>query len=114
MRISDWSSDVCSSDLSTQNVRIRGEARPLLCFMQQTTRHNYVPCLCSLLLGTSGRTKSLLASTLGRRSEGVQPVILIVDAARGQCFHAEGAVQDRKSVESGEGVSGRVDHGGRR
>src|SRR3546814_15409570 len=87
MRISDWSSDVCSSDLGARDHRIfqpAGEARPL-------PARKEIPQGGGPLPGR--RAAHPDRSARGRRAAGNA---------------------DRKSVESGKSVSVRVDLGGRR
>src|SRR3546814_14869921 len=92
MRISDWSSDVCSSDLGQRVLWRRGAAHAL-----GPDRHG--PAAGARRVGT-GKAQAAAFRLL-------PAVPLAADAAR----HA-GA--DRKSVVSGKSVSVRVDLGGRR
>src|SRR3546814_18187027 len=85
MRISDWSSDVCSSDLASNassSVEITGRARS-----HASAR------------GGKGRQLSAATITCPRR--------------QGACLQSA-LPADRKSVGSGKSVSVRVDIGGRR
>src|SRR3546814_15077400 len=88
MRISDWSSDVCSSDL--HGALLRGPAAP-----------------DAVRLSQGGRR---LPGRVGGHGAGA------VDAARSARGDADGSAQepDRKSVVEGTSVSVRVDLGGRR
>src|SRR3546814_17193264 len=92
MRISDWSSDVCSSDLAGQAADATGRAdqRP------------------GLLQGPG----HLHAARQGAPGDAAQHP----DRLPGSVFVAEPAddSRDRKSVVSGKSVSVRVDIGGRR
>src|SRR3546814_11264553 len=92
MRISDWSSDVCSSDLDLADVRGQAVARRALEIAAAGNHH-------LLLIGPPGCGKTMLASRLA----GVLPPAADEDA-----------LEDRKSVVSGKSVSVRVDLGGRR
>src|SRR3546814_15841078 len=87
MRISDWSSDVCSSDLARQPARrqAEGELRP----------------------GPAGRS---------HRPQGAQGRLALVRGQLLPALPPGGAAsgEDRKSVVSGKSVSVRVDLGGRR
>src|SRR3546814_14134686 len=89
MRISDWSSDVCSSDLITQN-----KTRPPT-FVLFGTRLDELPESYRRYL-VNGIRKEL--------GFGAVPVRLTLRSAK----------KDRKSVVSGKSVSVRVDLGGRR
>src|SRR3546814_15538592 len=85
MRISDWSSDVCSSDLRGDNA-----------FRAQCPAGKVV-----------GETR---AEQWQRVAEGGAAVIFV-----GLARHPEvGVIADRKSVVEGKSVSVRVDLGGRR
>src|SRR3546814_18042347 len=89
MRISDWSSDVCSSDLHRWRTRHERQGA------RQETRPQTRP-------GSAAR-----AQGRGRRpGAGSQP--------RRQPARAAGRREDRKSVAEGKSVSVRVDLGGRR
>src|SRR3546814_20715156 len=91
MRISDWSSDVCSSDLSNKNG-----------FARRFRRGNE---------GSVGRYHA--------RSHGAVALLLsdrraFHAIARGSASGLRGTRADRKSVVEGKSVSVRVDLGGRR
>src|SRR3546814_17671050 len=96
MRISDWSSDVCSSDLDQAVMRARHQRRdtPLAEKAQQLVQLN---------------DEELLA---GHRIE------ITIEAVNHHDRHMflvdRLAYEDRKSVVSGKSVSVRVDLGGRR
>src|SRR3546814_20051205 len=89
MRISDWSSDVCSSDLIASRT-IQHVADAILHHVFQFTGQN--PEMDRVALAASGAELVALGNGLSQRIE------------RG----------DRKSVGSGKSVSVRVDLGGRR
>src|SRR3546814_21118138 len=101
MRISDWSSDVCSSDLAAGRLRTGRPAFPL-------ALHDAVP----------GRERASRARRFGRSAGGGAgdhgPAARqeAVDAAA--AFGRRAGAEDRKSVVWGESVSVRVDLGGRR
>src|SRR3546814_14827187 len=101
MRISDWSSDVCSSDLLKCSADSR-RPRPLCCCARQRGRQ-------------AGRS-----AAQGPGQGGVQMVKTAVktrDGGKGpggKIGARRTAAQDRKSVVSGKSVSVRVDLGGRR
>src|SRR3546814_15642546 len=86
MRISDWSSDVCSSDLKLLDIGQQGDDIVLV-----TRRHGH---------GNGGRIERL----------GGGPAEILVD----RLGHPGGGRADRKSVVYGKSVSVRVDPGGRR
>src|SRR3546814_19314952 len=90
MRISDWSSDVCSSDLTTQ-------------IWFTTGRRRYV------IIDAPGHKEFLKNMVTGAAQ--ADAAILVVDAVQGL---AEQTRRDRTSVVSGTSVSVRVDLGGRR
>src|SRR3546814_15828031 len=83
MRISDWSSDVCSSDLATFEIIRMNNAELSLIFGGQPTadrplRHalDALPCLCIILLDKAadteiphGRQPGLFPHLRGGRSE---------------------------------------------
>src|SRR3546814_12858929 len=90
MRISDWSSDVCSSDLARRQLRQRdGTVKRILVFFGGSDTMNQTP-------------KAVEAIKQLKRPD------IAVDVVVG------GAYQDRKSVVEGKSVSVRVDLGGRR
>src|SRR3546814_12188160 len=94
MRISDWSSDVCSSDLDSVLERIDSGAE------RGVTR-----MLTMMLDPLVGEKISYLVPPDGSRIDMVDP---------GQLWERVTARIDRKSVVSGKSVSVRVDIGGRR
>src|SRR3546814_15863586 len=92
MRISDWSSDVCSSDLAVAGPRERD------------------------LLDVSG-DRGGVAGLVGHRdvADAGGPADRVERARAGELSQYPGlAPQDRKSVVQGKSVSVRVDLGGRR
>src|SRR3546814_16320596 len=90
MRISDWSSDVCSSDLGIFGLSYDAEVTP---FTEGDT----------LTGGTSGATGTIVRAI----DNGATGVIWLRDVTG--TFEDK----DRKSVEKGMSVSVRVDLGGR-
>src|SRR3546814_20857882 len=96
MRISDWSSDVCSSDLDQAPFRTVGPAR-----------HNIVArVVVRLFDGIAAETRLIFQHRSDRRHVDLDGEIV----AAAVSF----AAGDRKSVVSGKSVSVRVDLGGRR
>src|SRR3546814_14094846 len=105
MRISDWSSDVCSSDLRSLNVR----QKLLPLFFRLGGRH------CG---GRSNRCDSGLNGHLSRSCglgiNAKMEALEGVEDERLDVTQVEAAIAaDRKSVVSGKRVSVRVDLGGR-
>src|SRR3546814_12710832 len=105
MRISDWSSDVCSSDLAVVAERHNGAIRPGE-FAARVRNHTNVA-----MRGAG--------AGIGRRAhqrEFEQRRKLAVNALRAHHArvdrHAGGRPEDRTSVVSGKRVSVRVDRGG--
>src|SRR3546814_13443032 len=103
MRISDWSSDVCSSDLGDHRRQLLGLLRAWLGWL--------------VVLG-SGRERLAdavaggdRAAPFGDRAGDARRVARVDGDARGGRLLD---VEDRKSVVSGKGVSVRLDLGGRR
>src|SRR3546814_18176914 len=96
MRISDWSSDVCSSDLP-------GRAEVAQC----DTRH------LELAVDTAGTTGQLTAVP-DADPRTVPRHLRQGDGRQEPFFDRNRLVGDRKSVVSGKGVSVRVDLGGSR
>src|SRR3546814_20683571 len=96
MRISDWSSDVCSSDLRTGRVHqlpVTNRTRPVTSG-GSTGR---------VVAGNTARSRqTLVGNHAGQLHDGVQ------------ACNAQAASADRKSDVEGKGVSVRVDLGGRR
>src|SRR3546814_20256307 len=97
MRISDWSSDVCSSDLQRQRQQRRGQAL--------------------VALGDVFVEVARIGDVLGRVQQVVDEQLVLI-AERALHLLAHGAeidgVADRKSVVTGKSVLVRVDLGGRR
>src|SRR3546814_18129184 len=123
MRISDWSSDVCSSDLL---------ARP----SGDPARHRIGPEVRWLPEALSGRPRRQFrgrirrpppaadaegrGSNARRRHAGTALHAAAATLHRGEPGQEDGgtrqrtAIEDRKNTVWGKGVAGRVDHGGRR
>src|SRR3546814_16113973 len=95
MRISDWSSDVCSSDLKAHTTQARHRA---------ALSHTWHALSCSDATGEGSTTSSVAPSKVSssRRSSCLWQV------------QSTSRNPDRKSVVSGKSVSVRVDLGGRR
>src|SRR3546814_12026525 len=118
MRISDWSSDVCSSDLLTAGWRARfshcllfnpTDARsarynPLLEVRRGEHEVRDVQNIADILVDPEG--------ALERRNHWEKTSHSLLVGAILHILHAE--EEDRKSVVSGKSVSVRVDLGGRR
>src|SRR3546814_14187042 len=101
MRISDWSSDVCSSDLppGRPSRRLLGERIPAVAVLDLQHPQLGVDAAPALDIGVGvGLRHRLLAG--GRPPPG--PLALVL------------AGRDRQSVVEGKSVSVRVDHGGPR
>src|SRR3546814_13487242 len=103
MRISDWSSDVCSSDLSVGTGRMARDAGDFRRFMAS-------PEADGAVLATAAALRQVR-----KMGEGDGTDLLIVGlSATDYVGHSTGTEGDRKSVVSGKSVSVRVDLGGRR
>src|SRR3546814_15737798 len=110
MRISDWSSDVCSSDLAAILKRVRAEGDAALAdYTSRFDRHD---------LDVSGwavepaQCRKALESISTELRDALE-----LAAARIAAYHEKQKPKDsdsvdRKRVEKGKGVSGRVDLGG--
>src|SRR3546814_15511214 len=113
MRISDWSSDLCSSDLRWLDIRESGIDNAGLAenvghmlrnsagLLQGAARHHFNIDLA--VIGVDGWLK-----LEGKRHEGHYRGCKRAAATQQPCF------PDRKSVGQGKRVSVRVDRGGRR
>src|SRR3546814_14504001 len=135
MRISDWSSDVCSSDLAPLACRVATLAQqaPCIvpagpCFRQRDLRVDaegqpgVLPCDAVAkppVAGARGHDFQVEAGTVGQLVR-LGPGLRVADRGIGQRHGAislpAGAICPlaRKSVVSGKSVSVRVDLGGRR
>src|SRR3546814_18569804 len=101
MRISDWSSDVCSSDLALDvkltTPRELGGAGGDGSNPEQLFAAGYSACFIGALKYVAAQEKIALPAAPRNDGEvGIGPI-----------------APDRKSVVTGKGVSGRVDPGGR-
>src|SRR3546814_7996390 len=103
LRISDWSSDVCSSDLSVYIVRCPAAS------LVRTTRTG-APPHDPYHRSSGWQRRAQAGRTLGAPVDGV-PAERLHRARR--CRHRHGP-RDRKSVVEGKSVSVRVDLGGLR
>src|SRR3546814_16070775 len=113
MRISDWSSDVCSSDLNDRRIADLGRALHPVARPPQGPAWNLAHLDDLIKPGTTPPPAAVLVP-LVERGGSVQVVLTRrTDALR----HHGGKAsfpRDRKSVVSGTIVSGRVDFGARR
>src|SRR3546814_19095584 len=116
MRISDWSSDVCSSDLAGRARRSTGGDAPDQAGARSRKHHESRQdpaeltegcCDRGLAAGSDGRLQGLAASAA---NDGVTGIHRSMDAYAGSSF----AGSDRTSVEEGNSVSERVALDGRR
>src|SRR3546814_19241117 len=104
MRISDWSSDVCSSDLHIEGI---GGVAPVCCGIGQGTDYLlHVPECPGPTMVKDQRDRLRPLTRLPDEMNG-KPVNC--DAVMGELVD-----RDRKSVVEGKSVSVRVDLGGRR
>src|SRR3546814_14031083 len=101
MRISDWSSDVCSSDLDHQRKR------------QVTTNYRRSSAMARTTLFDKSRRSSVIRQPVGSRPDIAvnRSTWLFQDQPFRECATVP---LDRKSVVEGKSVSVRVDLGGRR
>src|SRR3546814_15237307 len=113
LRISDWSSDVCSSDLGGRRLVERGvllQAAGLRHRIDDAAgRHLIVPEYKSV-----DEALRLFVDQLGLTNEDVAHVHIRLGSTGGdkQSLLAGRARNDRQIVEKGKSVSLRVDHGG--
>src|SRR3546814_14774304 len=104
MRISDWSSDVCSSDLAVANESRQAKA------MSGTVR----ALVANMVTGVSkGFERKLNLVGVGFRAQVQGDALKLQLGFSHDIVHSMPA-GDRKSVVSGKSVSVRVDLGGRR
>src|SRR3546814_15379037 len=115
MRISDWSSDVCSSDLSAT------EAAAATAAGAATRAHGARGCSPSSdpsLLHAAGsdvifrKATSLEALNASSRNTAMEALGIVFTEIGAD--YVRGTMPDRKSVGAGKGVSVRVNLGGRR
>src|SRR3546814_17244140 len=102
MRISDWSSDVCSSDLAAQHGRPRREAEP---FSRPALRRPAAACRHRPRARHASQDHAVRRGHLGARPGA---------GRRGAERDPQAWLRDRKSVVEGKSVSVRLDLGGRR
>src|SRR3546814_17373798 len=98
MRISDWSSDVCSSDLSVSS-------KAFGCATAST--------IGSTVSTVASTTSTTTPVTVGTRPDGPSVLSTTASTTGGRTASTIGNT-DRKSVVEGKSVSDRVDLGGRR
>src|SRR3546814_13809529 len=109
MRISDWSSDVCSSDLLRAPAKAGAQSCP----------PNWAPAFAGARGPSSPRRHGFCAGIVVEALAGLsaEPACLDIfhQQRRGAVFGVAGrALKDRMSVVWGKSVSVRVDLGGRR
>src|SRR3546814_14536666 len=101
MRISDWSSDVCSSDLCIYAIRTH-----LCAILRHSHRHFHLHIHCR-----KGERNALAVARAKR-------IFSMSSSMKHHHKHSETVrvwpITDRKSVVEGKSVSGRVDLGGSR
>src|SRR3546814_13995458 len=113
MRISDWSSDVCSSDLAILDHEPRRERGDGVAIGLELGR-------LVLGVGLDRRAMTDVQSVAGARDHGVDDAVGVLGdlARRGGSFYGEADpiwhFADRQSVVEGKSVSVRVGLGGRR
>src|SRR3546814_12274886 len=98
MRISDWSSDVCSSDLLAQEVFLR-----LLRYSEKTAVENPLGYLLRIAGNVASEWRERARVSKPHDQEWLDDLLIEPDKE-----------PDRKSVVQGKSVSVRVDLGGRR
>src|SRR3546814_12075284 len=103
MRISDWSSDVCSSDLVLRLARTLSRQRQRQKYQHQGQRRRITAP------GELGAIFRVVGLDQRPAALGVRGILVLVGLHAGQR-----GIVDRKSVWSGTRVSVRVDPGGRR
>src|SRR3546814_14483944 len=102
MRISDWSSDVCSSDLPNPSVLSLSKHRP---FFQRQRRR-------TALRQAQGKRLDLSLAHLDRRDRAVSAIGYWLHDEFAAAFIGDGTGLDRKSVVSGKCVAVSVKFGG--
>src|SRR3546814_19641686 len=112
MRISDWSSDVCSSDLNPVRLEFLRD-RIADRFGRNTRADRPLAGLAVLDVGCGGGPLCEPMTRLGAAVTGIDAGEGNVELARAPA-EAMGSSIDRKSGVLGQGVSVRVDHGGSR
>src|SRR3546814_14830801 len=115
MRISDWSSDVCSSDLS-RCLPPSAASSPSEQAGLSVQQARATPADAFDATAAGCRLSPIAASISFAEAPGPPQGVVgeAVALAQGLQHAGEVAFQDRKSVVSGKGVSVRVDLGGRR
>src|SRR3546814_16566221 len=120
MRISDWSSDVCSSDLQSKTLQpCSGSACSSAHGGSELSAASSPACACTI--GYCGSAVSIDGWTLSASARPCACAQSTKPCGSGnsvrfqsQPFHEHGAPGDRKSVVLGKSVSVRVDLGGSR
>src|SRR3546814_19415992 len=110
MRISDWSSDVCSSDLLTSGNGWR-IALFVILFMIALLVITMIVGAVTGIFGPHGSFGYVIGSVI---NSAVSAAFGLLHTAVLAAIYRQLAVRDRKSVVSGKRVSVRVVHGGSR
>src|SRR3546814_15415917 len=118
MRISDWSSDVCSSDLELRGLVAQHEARLVargqVEFLRDRVHHHHDDHVEQIRHGFEAlefeHYKFIVADIQRRGAVD----IMAIGAARSEIAQVEGEPADRKSVVEGKRVAVSVRRGGRR
>src|SRR3546814_14346488 len=119
MRISDWSSDVCSSDLAEKD-KIAGAAKlkerldAARLELDQAQRGGDLARAGELSYGTIPQLQKQLADAEGATKGAMLREEVTDDDIAAVVSRWPGIPVDRKSVVEGKSVAGRVDLGGRR
>src|SRR3546814_12132009 len=113
MRISDWSSDVCSSDLLAAQRSVREFEGELLPSVELQGSIGYQPERTSS--SSEGSTAEVIAVVRGplyQQGAASSRVREATQVASQRRLQAREAIRDRKSYVLGQGGYNRVDHGG--
>src|SRR3546814_12945934 len=113
MRISDCSSDVCSSDLAADFNEARGQMIVPLAFGGDTGRHMAATDAVRPLTQTPERPQIALTATLGR-GDSFARLLERTGVGRREAKALATRVSDRQTVVTGQRVATRVAHWGRR
>src|SRR3546814_19978242 len=116
MRISDWSSDVCSSDLPLHVRHLVEKQRAAVCLLEGADLADAVAFEQARLDAEQLRLQAVgVHGGAVQRDEGGRGAVRAgMELAGAHLLAGAGRPGARKSVVTGKGVSGRVDLGGRR